>query len=125
MTLKLEALVTPPANVQEVALAGDLIQGDDLAVYGDRGSAADWLHRELAGRGIADGIMRRNRPKQRLSADEVARNHAQSRRRHAVEKLFGTFTRSSRPARVAYFNSARTAPALSPPSSAFARNTFL
>src|SRR3546814_1750933 len=26
------ALVTTPANVQEVALAGDLIQGDELAV---------------------------------------------------------------------------------------------
>lgn len=106
------ALVTTPANVQEVARAGDLIQGDELAVYGDRGYDADWLHRELAGRGIADGIMRRNRPKHRLSAEEVARNHALSRRRRAVEKLFGTLKRSYRLGRVPYFNRARNATAL-------------
>src|SRR3546814_14539413 len=67
---------------------------------------------ELAGRGIADGIMRRNRPKHRLSADEVARNHALSRRRRAVEKLFGTLKRSYRLGRVPYFNRARNATAL-------------
>src|SRR3546814_13183707 len=64
------ALVTTPANVQEVALAGDLIQGDELAVYGDRGYAAAWLHRELAGRGIADGLMRRTRPQPRRTPHE-------------------------------------------------------
>src|SRR3546814_2239314 len=92
--------------------SSDVCSSDLLAVYGDRGYDADWLHRELAGRGIADGIMRRNRPKHRLSADEVARNHALSRRRRAVEKLFGTLKRSYRLGRVPYFNRARNATAL-------------
>src|SRR3546814_8705515 len=106
------ALVTTPANVQEVALAGDLIQGDELAVYGDRGYDADWLHRELAGRGIADGIMRRNRPKHRLSADEAARTHAPPRRRRAAEKRFCTLQRTSHLRPRPVFHPPRTAPAL-------------
>ncbi len=103
---------TTPANVQEITLARDLIQGDEQMVYGDRGYDAEWLHRDLAERGIADGIMRRNRPKHRLGAVEVARNHALSRRRRTVEKLFGTLKRSYRLDRVPYFNQARNATAL-------------
>ncbi len=83
------AFATTPANVQEITLARDLTE-----------------------RGIADGIMRRNRPKHTLSAVEVARNHALSRRRRTVEKLFGTLKRSYRLDRVPYFNQARNATAL-------------
>jgi IS5 family transposase len=85
-----------PANIQEVALAGALVQGDEPAVFADRGYDAGWLHRALAERGIADGIMRRNRTNQVLSPDEIARNHALSLRRRSVEKLFGTLKRSYR-----------------------------
>jgi len=103
---------TTPANIQEVSRARDLILGDELAVYGDRGYDADWLHDDLAERGIADGIMRRNRRNQRLTPEEVARNHALSLRRRTVEKLFGTLKRSYGLARVPYFNLARNATAL-------------
>jgi IS5 family transposase len=106
------AQVTTPANVQEVALASDLVQGDELAVYADRGYDADWLHEYLAQRGIADGILRRARRNQPLSSDAVARNHALSRRRRTVEKLFGTLKRSYRLARMPYFSLARNATAL-------------
>lgn len=106
------ALATTPANVQEVALASALIRGDEQAVYADRGYDADWLHRDLAERGIADGIMRRNRPKHKLGAQEIARNHALSLRRRPVEKLFGTLKRSYRLGRVPYFSLARNATAL-------------
>jgi IS5 family transposase len=106
------ALATTPANVQEIGQAGALVQGDEQAVYADRGYDAEWLHRDLARRGIADGIMRRNRPTHRLSAAEVARNHMLSLRRRAVEKLFGTLKRSYRLGRVPYFNRARNAIAL-------------
>lgn len=106
------AIATTPANVQEITLARDLIQGDEQAVYGDRGYDADWLHKDLAERGIADGIMRRKRPKHTLGPKEIARNHALSLRRRPVEKLFGTLKRSYRLGRVPHFSLARNATAL-------------
>lgn len=105
-------LATTPANVQEIKLARDLIQGDELAVYADRGYDAGWLHDDLATRGIADGVMRRNLPSRRLSEVEIERNHALSLRRRAVEKLFGTLKRSYRLARVPHFSLARNATTL-------------
>lgn len=105
-------LTTTPANVQEVDEAAALIPGDERAVYADRGYDAERLRRDLAARGIADGIMRRQRARQRLSAAEVARNHTLSLRRRAVEKLFGTLKRSYRLGRVPYFNLVRNATAL-------------
>ena len=106
------ALATTPANVQEITLARDLIQGDELAVYADRGYDAGWLHRDLAERGIADGILRRNRPKHRLTADQIKRNQTLSLRRRPVEKLFGTLKRSYRLARLPHFSLARNATTL-------------
>lgn len=106
------AVTTTPANIQEVSQARGLIQGDVQAVYGDRGFDADWLHNDLAERGIADGIMRRNRPTHTLGPDEIARNHALARRRRTVEKLFGTLKRSYGLTRVPYFSLARNATAL-------------
>lgn len=101
-----------PANVQEVTQAAALIQGDERAVYGDRGYDAEALHRLLVERGIADGIMRRNHRNRKLAPAEVARNHALSRPRRAVEKLFGTLKRSYRLGRAPHFNLARNTTAL-------------
>src|SRR3546814_8467324 len=70
------ALATTPANVQEVALARELVQGDELMVYADRGYDAAWLHDHLAAQGIADGIMRRARHNQMLDPAALVRNHA-------------------------------------------------
>lgn len=106
------ANVTTPANVQEVSQARALIQGDEQAVYGDRGFDAGWLHDELAEQGIADGIMRRNRPTHVLGPDEIAHNHALAARRRTVEKFFGTLKRSYGFTRVRYFSLARNATAL-------------
>lgn len=106
------AVETTPANVQEVTLATDLVQGDERAVYADRGYDAAWLHAALAARGIGDGIMRRNRAGRRLSAAEVARNHALALRRRTVEKLFGTLKRSYGLSRVPHFSLPRNATAL-------------
>jgi IS5 family transposase len=106
------AAVTTAANVQEVTQADRLVQGDELAVYADRGYDAAWFHDALAARGIADGVMRRNRPKHQLSPAEVERNHALSLTRRAVEKVFGTLKRSYRLERMPYYSLARNATAL-------------
>lgn len=105
-------LVMTAANVQEVTQAGRLVQGDELAVYADRGYDAAWFHQALAARGIADGVMRRNRPGRKLTPAEVAHNHALSLTRRAVEKLFGTLKRSYGLARMPYFSLARNATAM-------------
>lgn len=101
-----------PANIQEIDVAIELVQGDEAAVYADRGYDARRLHDYLAGAGIADGVMRRNRTNRPLSPEEIARNHALSLRRRPVEKLFGTLKRSYRLSRVPYFNQARNTVAL-------------
>src|SRR3546814_18855168 len=54
------ALATTPANVQEVALARELVQGDELMVYAARGYDAAWLPDHLAAPGIAAGNPRRS-----------------------------------------------------------------
>lgn len=100
------------ANVQEIDLAAELVQGDEAAVYADRGYDAKWLHDHLARAGIADGVMRRKRGKQPLSPEQIARNRELSLRRRPVEKLFGTLKRSYGMARVPYFNQARNTVAL-------------
>jgi IS5 family transposase len=106
------AVLTTPANIQEVAVARELVQGDEQAVYADRGYDACWLHDVLAAHGIADGIMRRNRTNRRLTPAEVTRNHTLSLRRRTVEKLFGTLKRSYRLSRMPYFSLARNATAV-------------
>lgn len=101
-----------PANVQEVVMAPELVQGDEQAVYADRGYDGERLHAHLAARGIADGVMRRNRTNRPLSPLEVAHNHWLSLRRRPVEKLFGTLKRSYGFTRVPYFNIGRNTTAL-------------
>lgn len=106
------AVRVTPANVQEVEVATELVQGDEMAVYADRGYDAKRLHDHLAEAGIANGVMRRGQKNRPLSPEQIARNHALSLRRRPVEKLFGTLKRSYRMARVPYFNQARNAVAL-------------
>ncbi len=100
------------ANIQEIDLATELVQGDERAVYADRGYDAKRLHDHLAEAGIANGVMRRNRRNRVLPPEEVERNHRLSLRRRPVEKLFGTLKRSYRLGRVPYFNQARNSCAL-------------
>lgn len=101
-----------PANVQEIDLATALVQGDERAVYADRGYDARRLHEHLAAAGIADGVMRRARRGEVLSDAAVARNRRLALRRRPVEKVFGTLKRSYRLDRAPYFNQARNTVAL-------------
>jgi IS5 family transposase len=100
-------LVVTSANVQEVHQAARLIQGDEVAVYADRGYDSGRLHGHLASLGIADGIIRRRRGKQPLSAEETARNRRFIRKRRPVEALFGTLKRSYGFTRMRCFSLAR------------------
>ena len=106
------AVRVTPANVQEIGVATELVQGDEMAVNADRGYDAKRRHDHLAEASIANGVIRRKARNRALSSEQVARNHTFSRRRRPLEKLFGTLKRSYRLARVPYFNQARNTVAL-------------
>lgn len=100
-------LLLTSANVQDVSVASALLPAHAGTVYGDRAYDSSALRAELAGQGFGDGLMRRARKGQPLSAAEVEHNHALSLVRRTVEKVFGTVKRSYGFARMRYFNAAR------------------
>ena len=97
------AVKVTPANEQEVAIAPQLLEHAAGTVYGDRGYDSDGLRRELARRGLGDGLMRRRRGRRPLGEAETERNHALSLKRRPVEALFGTMKRSYRMGRMRAF----------------------
>jgi IS5 family transposase len=87
----IRAAVLTPANIHDSAMAEQLIQGDEAAVYADRGYDQAARRARLAARGIADGIMRRTQ--RNTSPDEAAaiasRNRLLAPLRAPVERVFG------------------------------------
>ncbi len=101
-----QAILTP-AHVSDKAPFLDLVQGDEQAVYADKGYHGWWYRQELARRGIEDGIMRSAARRVRLSAADHARNRAIGRIRAAVERSFATMKRWYGYRRVRYRSLAR------------------
>jgi IS5 family transposase len=101
------ALVTTPANVQEIDVASAIIPDDAGTVYADRGYDARRLRDDLAARGFGCGLMRRGQKGKPLSEAERAANHALSLVRRNVERVFGTMKRSYRMGRMRAFSLAR------------------
>jgi IS5 family transposase len=87
-----QAILTP-ANVSDKTPFLDLVQGDERAVYADKGYHGWWYRQELARRGIADGIMRSAARRVRLTAADLARNRAIGVIRAPVERTFATLKR--------------------------------
>jgi transposase, IS5 family len=81
------------ANVSDKVPFLDLVQGDERAVYADKGYDGWWYRVELARRGIADGIMRSAARRVRLSATDHARNRAISKVRAPIERSFAVMKR--------------------------------
>lgn len=101
-----------PANVQEVMVGPDLVQGDESIVYADRGYDAARLRDHLAARGIANGIMKRGQRHRPIGAEETELNHILSLKRRPVEAVFGTLKRGYGFHRMRYFSAARNAVAV-------------
>lgn len=80
--------VLTPAHVSDRDPAPELIQGDEKAVYGDKGYDGWELRDRLAAQGIEDAIMRPDYHKRRLDDAGRARNRAIARVRSAVERVF-------------------------------------
>ena len=87
-----QAILTP-AHVSDKTPFLDLVQGDEQAVYADRGYESRWYRERLAEQGIADGVMRCDFPRRRLTPAEHARNRAIGRLRAPVERSFAILKR--------------------------------
>jgi transposase, IS5 family len=87
-----QAILTP-ANVSDKAPFLALVQGDEQAVYADKGYDGWWYRQELALRGIGDGIMACSYWRRPLDAADRARNRAIGTIRAPVERTFALFKR--------------------------------
>lgn len=101
-----------PANRQEIDFAVDLVQGDEAAVYADRGYDARRLRDHLARFGITDGVMHRGTKARPLSLELKAHNRRLAAPRRPVEKVFGTLKRCYRLDRLPHFSLPRNLIAL-------------
>jgi IS5 family transposase len=103
-----QAILTPP-NVSDKTRFLDLVQGDEQAVYADKGYDGWWYRQELAEQGIADGIMACSYGRRPLDAAGRARNRAIGRIRAPVERTFAILKRWYGYRRVSYRSLVRNA----------------
>jgi IS5 family transposase len=96
-----KALLTP-ANVHDSIPADDLVQGDEAAVYADRGYDKAARRQDLRARGIKDRIMHKAQRGRPITAHQRRRNRLIAVIRAAVEAIFGTWKRSYGYVRVRY-----------------------
>lgn len=111
----IRAAILTPANIHDSPMAEALIQGDEEAVYADRGYDQTARRARLAEQGIADGIMRRRR-RDTSPAEAAAiatRNKLLAPLRAPVERVFGAWKRWYGYTRVRYRSLARNAAQLS------------
>jgi hypothetical protein len=79
-----------PANVSDKAPFLALVQGDERIADADRGYESRWFRERLAEQGIADGVMRCDFHRRRLTPAHGARNRAIAPLRAPVERTFAT-----------------------------------
>jgi IS5 family transposase len=85
--------ILTPANVADKTPFLALVQGEEQAVYADKGYDGWWYRGELALRGIGDGIMASDYWRRPLDADGRARNRAIGKIRAPVERTFALMKR--------------------------------
>src|ERR671933_937177 len=99
--------VMTPADVHDSVPAGDLVQGDEQAVYADKAYDSEARRAGLRERGVEPRVMykaRRNRP---LNPWQNWFNKAVAPVRAGVERLFATMKRAYGHRRVRYLGLAR------------------
>jgi transposase, IS5 family len=103
-----QAILTP-ANISDKTPFLKLVQGDEQAVYADKGYDGWWYRQGLAERGIEDGIMAASYWRRPLAAAGHARNRAIGRLRAPVERTFAILKRWYGYRRVRYRSLVRNA----------------
>jgi len=99
--------VMTPADVHDSVKADELVQGDEDAVYGDKGYDSEARRTALKARGIKPRIMYKAKRNQPLKAWQVWFNKATAPIRAGVERVFGTMKRVYGYPRVRYRGLAR------------------
>jgi transposase, IS5 family len=101
--------VLTPAHVSDKVPFLDLVQGDERIVYADKGYESRWYRERLGEQGIADGVMRCDFHRRRLTPEDHARNRAIGKLRAPVERSFALMKRWYGYTRVRYRTLARNA----------------
>jgi IS5 family transposase len=96
--------ILTPGHVSDKLPFLDLVQGDERAVYADRGYDGAWYRARLREQGIADGIMAGDYRQRPLDAAARARNRMIGAIRAPVERTFALLKRWYGYGRVRYRN---------------------
>jgi transposase, IS5 family len=103
-----QAILTP-GHVSDKLPFLDLVQGDERAVYADKGYDGAWYRQRLVEQGIADGIMAGDYRQRRLDAAGHDRNRLLGAIRRPIERTFGVLKRWYGYGRVRYRSLERNA----------------
>lgn len=87
------AAILTPANVNEVVVGHQLVQGDERAVWADKGYVGPALRERLAQSGIKNRVQRKASRARKLTMHEIRRNTLIARVRGRIEGVFGTLKR--------------------------------
>jgi len=91
-----------PANVDDSLVFDELIDGPTRAVYADKIYDNRKNRDALAGRGIANGILKKSGKYLKLTAEEHQRNGRRGRKRRLIERVFAHFKKWQHYRRVRY-----------------------
>ncbi|HEX6833820.1 MAG TPA: transposase, partial [Rudaea sp.] len=93
-----------PANVADVSIGASLVQGDEAAVWADKGYVGPTMRQALRAHGITDRVQRRAARGRPLRYWEVVRNRLIGRVRGHIEGVFGALKRSYGLVRMRYYS---------------------
>jgi len=91
-----------PANVDDSLVFDELIDGPTRAVYADKIYDNRKNRDARAGRGIANGILKKSGKYLKLTAEEHERNGRRGRKRRLIERVFAHFKKWQHYRRVRY-----------------------
>jgi transposase, IS5 family len=101
--------ILTPGHVSDKLPFLALVQGDERAVYADRGYDGAWYRARLVEQGIADGVMAGDYRQRPLDAAGRARNRVLAAVRRPIERTFGVLKRWYGYGRVRYRNLVKNA----------------
>lgn len=100
-----------PANVNEITIGPELVQGDEGSVWADKAYVGPTMRAAIQAAGARDRVQRRRQKNRQLTRWEVRRNLLIGRVRGRVEGVFGALKRTYGLARMRYMGLARNAAA--------------
>jgi IS5 family transposase len=96
-----------PANVNEITIGPELVQGDEKGVWADKAYVGPTMRAAIKAAGARDRVQRRRQKNRNLTRWEVLRNVMIGRVRGRVEGVFGALKRTYGLGRMRYMGLAR------------------